>query len=168
MIERWDSIVRVTHWCVALGFLINRLHISEPGSTVHGFIGLIVAALVVIRLVWGVTAAKGPSRLSVLFPTKTAIGHHIHEVRTRSAPKTLGHNPIGALGIGLFWICLLLVAFTGWAQDSSLMDLYPVEQWHYWLVNFVTLFVCLHIFAVVFLSFWFRFNLIRAMLPGKK
>ncbi|WP_159565308.1 cytochrome b/b6 domain-containing protein [Budvicia diplopodorum] len=168
MIQRWDPIVRVTHWCVALGFLINRLHISEPGSIVHRTIGLTVAAMVVIRLVWGMSGAKGPSRLSALIPTKRAICLHIEEVRTRTPHKALGHNPVGAMGIWLFWCCLPLVAFTGWAQRFSLMDSYPVDQWHYWLVNFVTLLVCLHILAVVGLSLWLKHNLIRAMLPGKK
>lgn len=168
MTQRWDPVVRVTHWCVALGFLSNRLHITDPGAFSHRIIGLAVAALVVIRVLWGLTKAKGPARLSALIPTKAAICHHINEVRTRSSDKSLGHNPLGAMAIWLFWICLPLIAFTGWAQDTSLMDLYPLEVWHYWLVNFVTLLVCLHISAVIGLSLWLKHNLIRAMLPGKK
>ncbi|MCD1125940.1 cytochrome b/b6 domain-containing protein [Jinshanibacter sp. LJY008] len=168
MIQRWDGVVRITHWCVALGFLINRLHITEPGKTLHQIVGLTVAALVIVRLIWGMTGAKGPARLSAIIPTCSAIRQHLEEVRQRSAHRSLGHNPIGAMSIWLFWFLLPLVALTGWAQDTALIDRWPVDEWHYWLVNSVTVLVGLHILAVVALSLWLKRNLIAAMLPGRR
>ncbi|SQI42536.1 Cytochrome b [Leminorella richardii] len=86
----------------------------------------------------------------------------------RKSPSALGHNPLGAIAIWLFWLLLPVVAFTGWAQDTSLIDRWPVEEWHLWLVNAVTALVCLHVLAVVGVSLWLRKNLIAAMLPGRR
>lgn len=168
MIQRWDLVVRTTHWWLAIGFLINRLHVTLPGSIWHRTVGLTIVACVVIRLVWGVTLAKGPARLSALIPTPTSVRQHISEVRQRTAHQILGHNPIGAMSIWFFWICLPLVAFSGWAQGTSLIYSWPVNQWHYWLVNALTVVVCLHILAVIGLSIWLKHNLLSAMLPGKR
>lgn len=165
---RWDAMVRFTHWGVALGFLLNRLHVTKPGSDWHQVIGLAVASLVILRIIWGFTLAKGPARLSAMIPTPTSLKYHFHELKNRSVPTHLHHNPLGAIGIWLFWILLPLVALTGWAQDTDFIDLYPVDDWHYWLVNMVTVLVCIHILAVIAMSVWLRKDLVRAMLPGKK
>lgn len=164
----WDSVVRVTHWGVALGFLLNRLHVTKPGSDWHQGIGLVVAGLVILRLLWGLTFAKGPARLSAIVPTPSSLKNHFRELKTRTSPSELHHNPLGAIGIWLFWILLPLVALTGWAQDTDFIDLYPVDDWHYWLVNAVTALVCVHIVAVIVMSVWLRKDLVRAMLPGKR
>lgn len=168
MVERWDRVVRLTHWCVALGFLANRLHLTEPGSVWHRGVGLAIAALVIVRLLWGVTGARGPARLSAIIPTKAALAEHFRDVAERRTPQALGHNPLGAMAIWLFWLLLPLVALTGWAQGTDLIDRWPVEVWHYWLVNAVTGLVCLHVLAVVTMSLWLRKNLITAMLPGRR
>lgn len=103
-----------------------------------------------------------------MIPTPTSLKYHFHELKNRSVPTHLHHNPLGAIGIWLFWILLPLVALTGWSQDTDFIDLYPVDDWHYWLVNTVTVLVCIHILAVIAMSVWLRKDLVRAMLPGKK
>ena len=161
---RWDIVVRVTHWGVALGFLLNRLHVTKPGSDWQQGIGRAVASLVILRLLWGLTFAKGPARLSAIVPTPSALKNHYRELNTRTSPAELHHNPLGAIGIWLFWILLPLVALTGWAQDTDFIDLYPVDDWHYWLVNAVTALVCLHILAVIAMSIWLRKDIVLSLI----
>lgn len=129
---------------------------------------MLIVALIAVRLIWGATGARGPARLSAIIPTKAALVEHVHEMAERKSPSALGHNPLGAIAIWLFWLLLPVVAFTGWAQDTSLIDRWPVEEWHLWLVNAVTALVCLHVLAVVGVSLWLRKNLIAAMLPGRR
>ncbi len=166
MTERWDRVVRVTHWAVAFCFLLNRLYVTTPGSIWHQTAGLAIVLLIFVRLGWGVTAAPAPARLSAIIPTKKGIIEHLHELRTRKFPAQLHHNPVGSIGILLFWFLLPLVALSGWGQNTHFIDLYPVDKWHKWLVNTVTVLVCIHIAAVVAMSFLARKNLLRAMLPG--
>ncbi|MGL4196027.1 MAG: cytochrome b/b6 domain-containing protein [Edwardsiella piscicida] len=164
----WDAVVRLTHWSVALGFLCNRLYLTVPGSTPHQLIGLTVAGLVLLRLLWGVTWARGAARLSAFIPTPSALIHHLHELRTRTVPQAPHHNPLGAIGIWATWLLLLLIALTGWGQGNDLAFRWPLDVWQVWLVDALTLVVCVHIAAVFAMSFWLRRNLIGAMLPGRR
>lgn len=163
---RWDAVVRLTHWSVALGFLFNRLYLTVPGGSLHRTLGLTVAGLVLLRLLWGITLARGPARLSAFIPTPSGLLQHLHELRTRTVPQTLHHNPLGAIGIWATWLLLLLVALTGWAQDQDWAFQWPVDVWHVWLVDGLTLVVGVHVLAVGAMSLWLRRNLVSAMLPG--
>ncbi|QPR29162.1 cytochrome b/b6 domain-containing protein [Edwardsiella hoshinae] len=163
---RWDAVVRLTHWSVALGFLLNRLYLTLPGGFWHRSVGLTVAGLVILRLLWGGTFARGPARLSAFIPTPHSLIQHLHELRSRTVPQTLHHNPLGAIGIWLTWLLLLLIAWTGWGQDSALALRWPLDLWHLWLIEALTLVVCVHVLAVIAMSLWLRRNLIHAMLPG--
>lgn len=167
MRQYWDNVVRTTHWLVAVGFLVNRFEFTSPGSDWHRAFGIAIAALVVLRLLWGVTGARGPARLSALIPSVAGVREHVHEVRDRTAHQVLGHNPFGAIAIWLFWIGLLLIAATGVAQDSFLSSEWPIYEWHGLLVDFVTGLVVVHILAVIGLSLWLKRNLLAAMLPGR-
>lgn len=70
MAERWDRVVRLTHWCVALGFLSNRLYLTEPGSVWHQSIGLMIVALIAVRLIWGRPGLEARLACLPLFPLK--------------------------------------------------------------------------------------------------
>ncbi len=166
MTERWDIVVRLTHWLVAGGFLVNRLYLTNPGSLPHRAFGITVVLAVCVRLIWSITFAPQAARLSAIIPDSAKLLQHLHELRTRNFPRHLHHNPLGSIGILLFWLLLPLVGLSGWAQDTDFITLYPVDEWHKWLVNIVTVLVCLHILAVILMSFWMRKNLILAMLPG--
>ncbi|AKH90086.1 cytochrome b/b6 domain-containing protein [Edwardsiella tarda] len=165
---RWDAVVRLTHWSVALGFLLNRLYLTVPGSLWHRGIGLTVAGLVLLRLLWGVTFARGPARLSAFIPTPHSLIQHLRELRSRTVPQTLHHNPLGAIGIWLTWLLLLSIALTGWGQGSALAWRWPLDLWHLWLIEALTAVVCVHVLAVIAMSVWLRRNLIAAMLPGRR
>lgn len=167
MTARWDPVVRTTHWIVALGFLANRFYVTNPGSSWHEYIGYAVITCVLLRLLWGISFARGPARLSALFHRWSSVKSHIAEVQDRTAHQQLGHNPFGSVAIWLFWVGLLLVGFTGWGQETDLIDSWPLDDWHMLLVDALTVLVCIHIFAVFALSLWLHRNLIRAMLPGK-
>lgn len=162
--DRWDAVVIATHWLVAGGFVCNRL-LNEAGGVWHERIGLTVAGLVLLRLLWGLTLASGPARLSQFLPSWTRVRHHVAQIRSGELPNQLEHNPLGALAIWLFWLGLLAVAVTGWGQDQSWGDAWPLADIHAWLVDGLTVLVVVHVLAVILMSHRMGQNLLRRMLP---
>ncbi|MGL5799116.1 MAG: cytochrome b/b6 domain-containing protein, partial [Plesiomonas sp.] len=88
--DRWDAVVIATHWLVAGGFVCNRL-LNEAGGVWHERIGLTVAGLVLLRLLWGLTLARGPARLSQFLPSWTRVRHHVAQIRSGELPNQLEH-----------------------------------------------------------------------------
>jgi cytochrome b len=50
--SRWDRLVRITHWSVAVAVLLNGL-VTTEGGQVHVWIGHAAFALLALRLIWG-------------------------------------------------------------------------------------------------------------------
>ena len=46
---RWDLYIRLFHWSLASGIVANYL-LLEEGETLHEWVGYVVCALVVVRL----------------------------------------------------------------------------------------------------------------------
>ena len=160
--EKWDAVVRSCHWLVAIGFVMNRF-IDEPGETLHIWIGWSVAALVVVRLLWGLLPASGPARLSQFFPWPRAIWVHLQDLRARKPHTKLGHNALAGAIIWCFWLGMLGMAFTGWAIDHTAVD--SMGEIHETLANIITALVVLHLLALAFMSWWCRFNYLKTMKP---
>lgn len=163
---RWDPVVRCCHWLVAVGFLTNRL-LTEPGSTVHQWVGFTVAGLVVIRLLWGLLPWSGPAQLKRFLPWPSAIKAHLHEVRERKVHHGVAHNPLAGLAFFAFWGGMLGLAFTGWGMDTDWGMSFPLQDIHELIANLLTALVVVHILALGFFTHWLRFNYLATMLPGK-
>lgn len=162
----WDFLVRLIHWSVATLFLANYFF-TEPGYELHTNFGWAILALVVVRILWGISFAKGPNHLRSFAPTLAGVQHHLQELKTRQRPQKVGHNPFGTVAIYLMWIGLSAAAFTGWLQDTDWGFDNGADLWHEWVVDGVFLLVILHVSAVVLTSLWLRANLIRAMVIGR-
>ncbi|WP_448248826.1 cytochrome b/b6 domain-containing protein [Thalassotalea agariperforans] len=158
----WDWLVRLTHWSVAVLFLTNY-YLTEKGSENHEYVGWTLLGLIVTRLLWGVTLAAGPNRLSAFVPNVTSVKQHFLELKTRKAEKGVGHNPFGAIAIYLMWAGLISCSLTGWGMDTDWGFENDVDQWHEFAVDFTFAIVCVHVSAVTLVSFWLRKNLIKAM-----
>jgi len=159
----WDWLVRTAHWSVAALFLTNYF-LTEKGSENHEYVGWALSGLVVTRLLWGLSLATGPNRLSAFVPNLASAKQHLTELKTRQPEKDVGHNPFGAIAIYLLWIGLFSIVLTGWGMDTDWGFDNDVDQWHELAVDFTFAVVCLHVSAVVSVSLWLRKNLIRAMI----
>ena len=170
----WDWLVRLTHWSVAVLFALNYFFISPDLYSdtfdvyTHVYIGYGVAILVLLRILWGVTFAKGPNRMLSFIPTPARFKHHLVELKTRQAEDQPQHNPIGAIGIWFMWIMLLGIVSSGWLYDNTDWgwdnDLHKLHQQ---LGDILFYVVILHISAVILTSLWLRRNLIKAMIIGR-
>jgi len=54
----WDGLVRLTHWGVA-AICIGNLWLNEAGEEWHERMGYAVMVLIGLRLLWGLTFARG-------------------------------------------------------------------------------------------------------------
>ncbi|MFN3279918.1 MAG: hypothetical protein ACK41Y_16235 [Paracoccus hibiscisoli] len=67
----WDPIVRIFHWTVALGVLAN-LTVLRNLETQHIYVGYVIVAALLVRLVWGFIT-RGHARFASFVPTPRAL-----------------------------------------------------------------------------------------------
>jgi len=159
----WSLTVRLTHWAVAAGVMVNFF--NESGY-MHRLLGYACIVFVLLRLADGLwLASSAASRLFV--PKFADVRLHLHEIRTGQLTDHHGHNPLGQLAVYVMWLLIMLLGFTGWLSRTDLYwgeDL-PV-QIHEMLSNLLQAMVVLHLLAVLLMSGLQRKNLIKAMIKG--
>ncbi|SUD90552.1 cytochrome b/b6 domain-containing protein [Psychrobacter phenylpyruvicus] len=172
-VKIWDILVRFTHWAVATGVIAN-LAFTKEGSNIHMFVGFMVVALVVIRLLWGLVGSKY-ARFSDFFPTPTRLKNHLNELKAQNlnnqSVKTehLGHNPLGALMMFALWGAIIGLGMTGYLMESQILgnkDLF--EGIHGVLANSLYVLVPLHVISAIVMSRLQKQNLIKSMITGNK
>jgi cytochrome b len=179
----WDIFVRVFHWALALSIGVAALTGFVLGAVwirLHIAAAVLALALVVARLVWGFL---GPtfarfSNFVELRPSKLL--HHVGELRANSAPRYVGHNPLGGVMVVALIATILALGLTGTGALGGLLKTGPfVDELpyqfgkisnlvHYGLSFFLLLLVVLHVGGVVFESLRTDENLARVMLTGRK
>jgi cytochrome b len=160
----WSPLVRLVHWSVAVLIVADML--NEAGANpVHRWLGYLAAALVLVRLAYGL-ATRTAARLSIVVSTASrapayATGRH----RTRY----LGHNPLGAVMALMLWTLILLVAVSGWMlQLDAFWGDDTVARVHQLLAYALSACAVLHVAGVATTSAMQRSNLVAAMVTGRK
>ncbi|HEY9210903.1 MAG TPA: cytochrome b/b6 domain-containing protein [Methylotenera sp.] len=159
----WSLTVRLTHWAVATGVIINFF--NDTGYW-HRMVGYACILFVVLRLIDGLWLGRTPA--SKFFVPKFAdIKLHINEIRTGQVTHHAGHNPLGQLAVYVMWLLIMLLGFTGWLSRTDMFwgeDL-PVQM-HEILSDLLQLMVVLHLLAVLLMSRLQHKNLIKAIIKG--
>jgi len=112
----WDLPTRVFHWSL-VGLVALAWATSEGGNWVldiHVWSGIAILGLVVFRLQWGVYGGLH-ARFGDFVRGWAAVRAYGARMLTRSAPRHLGHNPLGG------WMILALLAALVAVVASSLM-----------------------------------------------
>lgn len=165
-VKVWDPFIRCFHWTVALVFFANYWLIED--GPVHRWLGYGVAALIALRLVWGVIGSPH-TRFANFFPTRARLCAYLHALLRREHPVVLGHNPLGGLMIVVLLTLLAMLTATGW-----MMGLDPfwgvdwVEDSHEILANVIHVLVGIHVAAVIGSDVLLEQGLLRAMITGWK
>ncbi|MFD2174816.1 cytochrome b/b6 domain-containing protein [Rhodobacter lacus] len=174
----WDLFVRLFHWGLAatVGVAAVTGFFGGAGRLQgHLTAGLIAAALVLARMVWGFC---GPThaRFADFVPSPAALRAHLRAEDGRH----LGHNPLGALMVLAVLAAVLVLAVTGllmlggmfrigpFAAGTSFAAGWGAREWHETLAIGVLGLIALHLGGVAFESRRSRENLARAMLDGRK
>ena len=112
--QRWDPLVRLTHWGVAAGVLANGI-LTEEGSGPHQWVGYGVAALLALRWIWGLIGSP-EARFSAFRPSLRRAAAHLRAIGRREKTTHRSHNPLGALMVYALWATLAIVIGSGVAM----------------------------------------------------
>lgn len=159
----WSVTVRVIHWVVAIGVLVN--FVNDTGFW-HRIVGYTCVFFVLLRLIHGLWQSDVPGS-GFFIPGLQDIRLHLHEIRTGKVTVHSGHNPLGQLAVYVMWGLILLLAVSGWLSRTDRFwgeDL-PVDI-HAMASLLLQGMVLLHLLAVLILSRLQQRNLIKAMLKG--
>lgn len=112
--RRWDMVVRVTHWSIVGAILANAL-VTEAGSAAHVWVGYGLAAVLGVRLVWGVVGPRA-ARFAAFPPSPRRAIAHVGDIVAGRKTAHVSHNPLGALMVYAIWATLGVVIATGIAM----------------------------------------------------
>lgn len=163
----WDIVVRLFHWTVVTGCVLN-LFILDDGGLAHEVVGYIVAAALAVRVIWGFVGTRH-ARFADFVPTPTRLRSYVMALMKGREPRTLGHNPAGAVMMLALMVLLAGVSITGWMMG---LDTFWGEEWvedlHGILANSIMVLSLLHAAAALFESWRHSENLVWSMVTGRK
>ncbi|MFD1343954.1 cytochrome b/b6 domain-containing protein [Litorisediminicola beolgyonensis] len=163
----WDPFIRLFHWALVAGFAANAL-VTDPESALHEWLGYAIAALLALRLVWGLVGPRFARFASFLPHPGAALGQ-LDDIAAGRARVHLGHTPLGALMILNLLGSVALIALTGWMMTTpTWFGIDWVEEAHEALVTWAEISVIVHVAAVIWESRRTGVNLPRAMITGVK
>jgi cytochrome b len=166
-IRVWDPVVRVFHWSVVAGCVLN-LAIFTDGKGAHRWIGYGVALALAIRVVWGFIGTRH-ARFADFVPRPSAFVTYLKALAQGQEPRFIGHNPAGAVMMLALMALLAAISLTGWMLT---LDAYfgneTLEELHEALANSILVFAGLHVGAALFESWKHGENLVWSMITGRK
>jgi cytochrome b len=167
LIRVWDPFVRIFHWGLATSFLVAFLTRHGAGS-LHYWAGGAAAALVLLRLLWGLLGTHY-ARFSQFVRGPRAVGGYLWAIATGREARYIGHNPAGGVMIIALMLIMLATAATGYLQttDQFFGD-EGMQKLHDVLGNGLLLLVLAHLAGVALASLRHRENLVAAMVSGRK
>lgn len=166
-IKVWDPLVRLLHWSLAVGFAIAWLT-ADVWDALHEWTGYATAAIVAIRLAWGLIGTKYARFAQFVRPPAAVAGYLGATLRGRE-PRYVGHNPAGAAMIVALLSATAATALTGW---MTTLDVFWRHEWiedvHEATATLMLILAVVHVGGVIVASLRHRENLARAMVTGRK
>ncbi len=163
----WDGFVRVFHWSIVSGFLLNRF-IVEDNNALHNWIGYFVLAMILLRLLWGFTGSHYAKFRNFVPGMKSLITYLIDLVNFRERDYQ-GHNPAGAVMIIMLILLMMTICISGWMMG---LDKFWGEDWvedlHYYGSSGMLYLMSVHAAGVFYASFRHKQNLVVSMVTGRK
>lgn len=112
--RRWDVVVRFTHWSIVAAILVNAL-VTEAGSAAHIWVGYGLAAVLGLRLLWGVVGPR-TARFTAFPPSPRRAIAHVRDIFAGRKSAYASHNPLGALMVYAIWATLGVIIASGIAM----------------------------------------------------
>lgn len=166
-VQVWDPLVRAFHWLLVAS-VATAWFSAHPWEALHYWAGLAAAALIALRVLWGVIGTHY-ARFGQFVRSPRAVLAYLKDVATGREARYLGHNPAGGAMIVALIITLGATALTGWLLTT---DAYWGVKWmqklHDLIAHILLALVGLHLAGVVLASVRHRENLVAAMIGGRK
>lgn len=163
----WDPLVRVLHWGLVVAVALAWVT-AEESERAHELIGYAVLGIVAVRLVWGFVGSPHARFADFVRPPREVLAY-ARGMLDGTAPRYLGHNPIGGWMILALLAALLATAGSGWlAQEVGGRLGHLFEELHEGVANGLLVLIGLHVLGVLAESWREGENLVRAMITGRK
>lgn len=165
----WDLPTRLFHWLLSAGFIaaaVIALAMGEhsPLFPYHAIIGLTIALMVVLRIVWGIVGTRYARFGSFIFGPG-AVVEYMKGALIGGGKRHLGHNPGSAVAIFALLALLLALAVTGFMMGQGNEALKDVHEILAWTTVGV---VVVHVLGVAFHTIRHRENITASMFHGRK
>jgi len=178
----WDLPTRLFHWALVacvIGLIVSG-NVGGNALVWHMRLGLLVGALLLFRIVWGLVGGRWSRFASFIYAPATVLRYVRGQARTGDHFE-VGHNPLGSFSVfGLLALLALQVA-SGSMADDEIATTGPLNRfvsgataslatgWHKGLGKaLVVALVLLHVAAIVYYLRRKKQNLITPMLTGDK
>lgn len=180
-IKVWDPVVRLFHWILVTAFII-AFATEDELMGLHSTAGYTVAALLVLRIVWGLVGTRHARFSDFVFRPRVVVDY-VKDTLLLRAKRYLGHNPAGGAMILLMLVSLVVTSATGLAVYGAEEHAGPLagmmagtghgvedalEETHEFFANFTLVLAVIHVAGVLLESLVHRENLVRAMWTGRK
>jgi cytochrome b len=119
----WDPVVKITHWSIVTAIIANAL-LTEEGSGAHIWVGYALAAILALRLLWGLIG-PAEARFSAFPPSPRRALGHVRDIRTGKKEVHRSHNPLGALMVYAIWSMLGVIIASGIAMAGPPSTAFP-------------------------------------------
>lgn len=164
----WDPFVRVFHWLLAAGFVVNYFELVREGKSAHQIVGYVMLGLVAARILWGFAGPRYARFSSFVRSPRQVLGH-LRQMARHQDGRYLGHNPAGgAMAVALL-LTVLAVGGTGWLSRTDwFFGIEWMEEAHEILANLMLALVILHVLGVLHACWRHRENLVLSMMTGRK
>jgi cytochrome b len=163
----WDPVVRLFHWTVAAGCVLD-LFILEDGGSAHKLVGYMVAFALTVRLIWGFVGTRH-ARFAHFAPSPASLLRYVRAVLRGEGARFIGHNPAGAVMIFALLYVLAGVSVTGWMMS---LDVFfgdeSIETLHHGFAKAIFVLAFFHVAGTLFESWRHKENLIWSMITGRK
>lgn len=165
----WDLPTRIFHWLLTDGLAIAAAlaFLTEHRSNLfpyHALVGLILALMVALRVVWGFVGTRHARFASFLFGPN-AVFAYLKGVLTGTGTRHTGHNPGSAYAIFAVLLLLVGLSITGIMLGTGNR---AVKEPHEVMANLLLVVVGIHVLGVIVHTIRFRENIIAAMFTGRK
>lgn len=174
-IRVWDLPTRLFHWALAVLIVVSVATQQVGGNAMewHFLAGYAALALVLFRILWGVTGSRY-ARFSAWLHSPSAIAAYLRHGR-----KGPGHNPLGGLSVLALLAGVLAQAVSGLFANDDIASEGPLVRfiskdwsdritWFHTEVSATLIYILvgLHLAAVAYYFFVKRQNLVTPMLTG--
>lgn len=165
----WDLPTRLFHWLLSAGFFVAAaiaflLDDDSPLYPWHSMIGLVLAFMVVLRVVWGFIGTKH-ARFGSFAHGPGAVLDYFKGILAGRDTRHAGHNPGSAYAIFGMLALVMGLAVTGVMTSRGNHD---AKEVHEVLAYVLLAFVAAHVAGVLVHTIRLRENIILGMVTGRK
>lgn len=163
----WSRSVRLLHLGLITSVTVAWVFREDLGP-IHEGAGYVALAAAVARSAIGM-AGGGYARFGQFVRGPSDTWDYARQVLRGTAPRYIGHNPLGGWMVLTLLGCIGLLGASGWLYTTDLFWGYGWLAWLHAALGWTLLaLVALHVGGVVFTSIAHRENLVKAMLTGRK